>query len=154
MKAVIFARVSSKDQEIGHSIDAQTAKLQAYCQRLSYDIAKTYQVTESSTVGERKQFKQMLEYVRTANKKSGKRVVLAIDKVDRLMRNFNHYPEISHLIEKDMMEIHIVGDGSVISKESGSMEKGMFNVGIVFAQIQSGRLHGCTRISATLHVFQ
>ena len=32
MKAVIFARVSSKEREEGHSIDAQIAKLQAYCQ--------------------------------------------------------------------------------------------------------------------------
>ncbi|MDA0782714.1 MAG: recombinase family protein [Rickettsiales bacterium] len=135
MKAVIFSRVSSKDQETGHSIDAQTVKLKAYCERLGYDIAKTYQVTESSTVGERKQFKHMLEYVGAASKKSGKRVVLTIDKIDRLMRNFNHYPEISRLIENDMMEIHIVGDNSIISKESGSMEKAMFNMGIVFAQV-------------------
>ena len=30
MKAVIFARVSSKEQEEGHSLDAQISKLREY----------------------------------------------------------------------------------------------------------------------------
>ncbi len=43
MKAVIFARVSSKDQEEGHSIDAQTAKMQNYCTQKGFNVAKAYQ---------------------------------------------------------------------------------------------------------------
>ena len=94
MKAIIFARVSSKDQEEGHSADAQTAKMQNYCIQKGFNVAKAYQVTESSTVGERKQFKQMLEHVGAVYKKDKKRVVLVIDKVDRLMRNFNYFRQI------------------------------------------------------------
>jgi DNA invertase Pin-like site-specific DNA recombinase len=33
MKAIILSRVSSKDQEEGYSIAAQTEKLKEYCQR-------------------------------------------------------------------------------------------------------------------------
>ena len=39
MKAVIFARVSTQEQETdGHSIDAQIAKLREYCARNSLEI--------------------------------------------------------------------------------------------------------------------
>jgi site-specific DNA recombinase len=135
MKAVIFTRVSSKDQADGHSIDAQTAKLKTYCLNKGFNATKLYQVTESSTVGERTQFKQMLEYITALYKKDKKRVVLAIDKVDRLMRNFNHYPEINKLIEDGAMEIHIVGDNATLSKESSSTEKAFFNIGVVMSQV-------------------
>jgi site-specific DNA recombinase len=134
MKAVIFARVSSKEQEEGHSIDAQTAKLQGYCERKGYNIAKLYQVTESSNIGERKQFYAMLDFVRETHKATKSRVVLAVDKVDRLMRNFKDYPAVQELVEKEIAEIHIVGENDVISKESNSTQKMFFNFRIMMAQ--------------------
>ncbi|PIR37097.1 MAG: hypothetical protein COV35_10890 [Alphaproteobacteria bacterium CG11_big_fil_rev_8_21_14_0_20_39_49] len=134
MKAVIFSRVSSKEQEEGHSIDAQTSKLQAYCQRKGFNVAQTFKVTESSNIGERKKFNAMLEYIKETHKSNKKRVVLAVDKVDRLMRNFKDYPVIAELVEKEIAELHIVGENDVISKESNSMEKMFFNFRIMMAQ--------------------
>jgi DNA invertase Pin-like site-specific DNA recombinase len=40
MKAVILARVSSKEQEDGHSLDAQIANLELYAARKSLKISK------------------------------------------------------------------------------------------------------------------
>ena len=134
MKAVIFSRVSSKEQEEGHSIDAQTAKLQAYCLKKGFNVAKVFKVTESSNIGERKKFNAMLEYVRETHKSTKDRVVLAVDKVDRLMRNFKDYPVIQELVEKEIAELHIVGENDVISKDSNSMEKMFFNFRIMMAQ--------------------
>lgn len=54
MKAIILARVSTKEQEDGHSINAQVQRLQDYCQRRKLDVIKTYQLIESSTRGLRR----------------------------------------------------------------------------------------------------
>jgi hypothetical protein len=68
---------------------------------------RLYQVTESSNIGERKQFYAMLDFVRETHKTIKSRVVLAVDKVDRLMRNFKDYPAVQELVEKKIAEIHI-----------------------------------------------
>ena len=56
MKAVIFARVSSKEQEEGQSIPSQVRRLTEYAIRKDLQIENTFQITESSTKETRKQF--------------------------------------------------------------------------------------------------
>ena len=91
MKAVIFARVSTQEQETdGHSIDAQIAKLRDYSKKNDLEIIKEYEVVESSTRGERPEFYKMIDFV---NSQKGQ-VALVVDKVDRLQRS----PELSHLV--------------------------------------------------------
>jgi DNA invertase Pin-like site-specific DNA recombinase len=46
-KAVILARVSSKEQEEGHSIEAQKHRLETYCQRNNLQILKVFELVES-----------------------------------------------------------------------------------------------------------
>jgi len=53
MKAIILARVSTKEQEEGHSIAAQRLRLVDYCARKGLKVIKTYELVESSTRGER-----------------------------------------------------------------------------------------------------
>ena len=62
MKAVILARVSTKEQEDGHSLDAQISNLKHYAERKSLDIIKQYTIIESSTKGERPEFKRMIDF--------------------------------------------------------------------------------------------
>lgn len=135
MKAVIFARVSSKEQEIeGYSLDAQIDKLQEYAKRKELEVVKEFRITESSTKGERKLFHDALAYVKNTRKKGGERVAVIADKVDRLIRNFKDYPAINQLIEDDIAELHFAGEGSILSKESTSSDKFMWNMRIVMAQ--------------------
>ena len=63
MKAVILSRVSTKEQQEGHSLDAQLKLLREYCDRQKLSIIKEFRIVESSTRGERKEFKEMLEYI-------------------------------------------------------------------------------------------
>ena len=56
MKAIILARVSTKEQEEGYSIAAQRQRLVEYCARKSLHVIKTFELVESSTRGERKEF--------------------------------------------------------------------------------------------------
>lgn len=40
MKAIILARVSTREQEEGHSIDAQIARFKEYCRRKQFKVLK------------------------------------------------------------------------------------------------------------------
>jgi site-specific DNA recombinase len=78
MKAVIFARVSTQEQETdGHSIDAQIAKLREYSKRNDLEIIKEFEVVESSTRGERPEFYKMIEFVKAQKGQ----IALVCDKV-------------------------------------------------------------------------
>ena len=85
MKAIIFARVSTQEQETdGHSLDVQIAKLREYCNRNNLEVIKEYEIVESSTKGERPEFHKMIDFV---NEQKGQ-ISLVCDKVDRLQRSF------------------------------------------------------------------
>lgn len=134
MKAIILSRVSSKDQEDGYSIAAQTEKLREYCQRKGLELQKLFEITESSTVGDRKQFKEMLVYVKEIHANTNQRVAIVVDAVDRLMRNFSEQPILNELINKDVIELHFARTGGIIHKDSNSNDKLMWNIQIVMAQ--------------------
>lgn len=67
MKAVILARVSSKEQEEGYSLDAQKDRLINYCNRNNLEVIKTFTIIESSTQGTRKNFNEMLNFCKNKN---------------------------------------------------------------------------------------
>ena len=79
MKAIVLARVSTKEQEEGHSIAAQKQRLVDYCKRKSLTLIRTFDIVESSTKGERKEFVAMLEFT----KAQGETVAIVADAVDR-----------------------------------------------------------------------
>jgi len=134
MKAIILSRVSSKDQEEGYSIAAQTEKLREYCQRKGLDVLKVFEVTESSTVGDRKQFKEMLAYAKDIHAKTHQRLAIVVDAVDRLMRNFTDQGVLNDLITQDIIELHFARTGGIVHKDSTSNDKLMWNIQIVMAQ--------------------
>ena len=63
MNALIFARVSSKEQEEGQSIPAQVRRLTEYALKKNFTIEQTFQVTESSSKDTRKQFDQICKEI-------------------------------------------------------------------------------------------
>ena len=78
LRAVVIARVSSREQENGQSIEAQLENLRRYCSREHLNIVKEFKITESSTRGERKKFYKIMEYV----KKLSGRIIIVADCVD------------------------------------------------------------------------
>ncbi|WP_425360551.1 recombinase family protein [Candidatus Tisiphia endosymbiont of Ceraclea dissimilis] len=52
--AIILVRVSTREQEEGHSIEAQKYRLVEYCQRKNLEVIKTFEIIESSSRGDRK----------------------------------------------------------------------------------------------------
>ena len=82
-KAIILVRVSSKDQEDGHSLDAQRDRLIRYCDKKNFDILEIFTITESSTRGDRKKFMEMLDF---AKRQKGT-VAIVADALDRGQRS-------------------------------------------------------------------
>ncbi len=130
MKAVILARVSTKEQEDGHSLEAQTRNLELYAQRKALQIVKVFTVIESSTKGERPEFMRMIDFIKGQKEK----VALIVDTVDRLQRSFKETPILNELLEKDILELHFVKEGNVLTKDANSTQKLMWNMGVVMSQ--------------------
>lgn len=86
MKAIIRARVSTKGQEEGHSIAAQRQRLVDYGACKGLKVIKTYELVESSTRGERKEFAAMLAFAQAQNET----VAIVADAVDRFQRSFKN----------------------------------------------------------------
>jgi DNA invertase Pin-like site-specific DNA recombinase len=69
-QAVIFARVSSQKQENGVSKEAQISAMTNYCNKNGLKIVKSYSITESSTIGDRPKFKEMIEFLKKQKQKT------------------------------------------------------------------------------------
>ena len=129
MKAVIFARVSTQEQEQdGHSIDAQIAKLRDYCKKNNLVVIKEFEVVESSTKGERPEFNQCLDFIRNQKEK----IALICDKVDRLQRSILDIPKLEELRVKEKIVIHFLDIGK-LDNDSNSQQKAFYRMSVVMA---------------------
>src|SRR2546426_8682878 len=125
--AVIYARVSSKDQEReGYSIPAQLKLLREYAQSRDFNVAKEFVDVETAKMTGRKQFGEMLRFL---EQNPDCRAIL-VEKTDRLYRNFRDCVTL-----EDMeVEVHLAKEGQVISKDSKSQAKLMHGIQVVMAR--------------------
>ena len=131
--AVLWIRVSSREQKEGYSLDAQEDRLKNYCVQRGLTVVKQFTVVESSTRGEREEFYNMINFI----KKYKNPVALVCDKVDRLQRSFKEYNVLNELIEKEKIVIHFNTEQSVIAKNAKAHDKLMWNFRITVAQSQT-----------------
>ncbi len=137
MKAVIFARVSSKDQEEGHSLDAQVNKALEYAIDHNLQIIKQFKIIESSTKGKRPEFKQMIDFI----KQSKDKVAVLAYNTDRLQRDFDEQSlELKSLVNKDKAEIHFISTGQIISSKADSSTKFRYGLDVLLANDYSNRI--------------
>src|SRR3989442_9459018 len=86
--AVLYARVSSKDQERdGFSIPAQRKLLQGYAADRELTIAREFVDVETAKQAGRGGFAEMLAFLK-ATPSCG---IILVEKTDRLYRNFRDY---------------------------------------------------------------
>jgi site-specific DNA recombinase len=117
-KAIILVRVSSKDQEEGHSLDAQRERLIRYCARHNFDILEIFTITESSTRGDRRKFMEMLDF---AKRQKGT-VAIVADAVDRVQRSFKDSVYLDELVRKDKIELHFYRENMIIGREASASD--------------------------------
>lgn len=130
MKAIILARVSTKEQEEGHSIAAQRQRLVEYCSRKDLKVIKTFELIESSTRGARKEFAAMLEFTQT----HGETIAIVADAVDRFQRSFKESVLIDELIRKEKVELHFYREGMIIGKGASSTDILRWNFSVMGAK--------------------
>ena len=133
-KAVVYARVSSKEQEeTGYSLDAQEELLKTYAEKPQhqFDVVKKFRISESASgKTQRATFAEMIRYM-DKNKVN----VLICEKVDRLTRNFKDAIVIDEWLDKDeVRQVHLVKDALILHKNSKSQEKLNWGIRILFAK--------------------
>jgi DNA invertase Pin-like site-specific DNA recombinase len=125
--AVVYARVSSKDQEReGFSIPAQLDLLRSYAAGRQLRIAEEFVDVETAKQAGRASFGRMVAFAR---KQQGRLIVL-VEKTDRLYRNLRDWVTIDEL----NAEIHLVKENVVLSPESRSHEKFMHGIKVLMAK--------------------
>jgi len=97
MKVVVWARVSSREQREGYSIDAQLRAMREKVQEEEWQIAQEFVVAESAKRGaERTAFNQMYAWVRAYAKRERIEAILS-HKLDRVCRNIRDAVRLQEL---------------------------------------------------------
>src|SRR5580700_183971 len=126
-QAVIYARVSSKEQEKeGFSIPAQLKLLKEYASTNGFTVAQEYVDVETAKQTGRTAFGEMIDYL----KKHPSIRVMLVEKTDRLYRNLKDWVTVDELD----VEIHFPKEGVVLSRESRSSEKFMHGIKVLMAK--------------------
>lgn len=132
MKAVIFCRVSSKEQEeTGYSLPAQEKYLREYAAKQGFEVVKVFAVSESASGKiQRKIFNEMIDYIRKNNIS-----IVIVETTDRLTRNFADVPTIDKwILENETHQIHLAKETCVLHKDSKSHEWFMWRVKVATAE--------------------
>src|SRR6516225_5547374 len=131
--AVLYARVSSKDQEReGFSIPAQQKLLRAYAQEHHLTVAREFVDVETAKQAGRISFGELIAYLKAT---PTCRTIL-VEKTDRLYRNFRDYVTLEDL----RVTIHFVKEHAVLSPDSRSSDKLMHDIKVAMARNYSNNL--------------
>ncbi len=137
MKAVILARVSTKEQEEqGHSLPAQIRRLQEYAKKKDFEIAETFSFSESAGDKIRKKFEEVISYIKTHKDTK----VLLCENVDRATRNFKDAVDLDEMRKNEGLEIHFVQDGFFINKNATGNQMFMWEAKVFLAKQYLNRL--------------
>lgn len=115
-KAVIYARVSSREQEKGFSIRAQIEYLQKYAKGNDLKVVEIFQEAETAKDAGRKQFNAMLKFLDKNHDVQN----IVVEKTDRLERNFKDYVILN---DYKHIAIHLAKENQIISENSSSHQK-------------------------------
>lgn len=136
-KAVIYCRVSSKEQEIGYSLDSQQKLLEEYAGKNNFKIEKIYRISESASGRQiRKTFNEMLQYV-TKNKIP----IILCEKIDRLTRNPKDAGTVDEWVREDEKRaVHFVKESFVVNGQTKAHENLVWNMKVAIAKFYSENL--------------
>ncbi len=135
-KAVLYVRVSSKEQEDGHSLDSQEREGVRYATQRGLEIVRMWRVSESAWKEEREAFNEMIAYIKAQPDVP----VVIFDSVDRMTRNLSDVHEIMKLTKQHDKEVHLSRSGKIINKESGPDDSFMMGIEALTAKRYSDEI--------------
>src|SRR5215471_13155639 len=132
--AVLYARVSSKEQEKeGFSIPAQLKLLRGYAGEHGFSILQEYVDVETAKRAGRTGFAAMVDFFKKQTKTKPLEHscrILLVEKTDRLYRNIRDWVTLDDL----ELEIHLVKENIVLSRDSRSSEKFIHGIKVLMAK--------------------
>lgn len=130
-QGVIYARVSTKEQQKeGFSIPSQLKLLSDYAEKKCISIVQQFTESETAKKIGRTEFNKLIEYLK-ANKQIK---IILVEKTDRLTRNFNDYVLIDQLVNELDIEVHLVKEGEILSKQAKSHTKLIHSIKVALAK--------------------
>jgi site-specific DNA recombinase len=136
MNVVVWARVSSREQREGYSLDAQLRVMRERAQSSGWHIVREFVVAESAKRGaERHAFNEMFAWVRT-NAKAEKIKAILSHKLDRVCRNMQDAVRLQGLEDICGVQLAFV-DNQFGPGAAGALS---FNVMAAVAQYYSDNL--------------
>jgi DNA invertase Pin-like site-specific DNA recombinase len=127
-QAVIYARVSSKEQEReGYSIPAQLRLLREYGREHGLMAVEEFVDVETAKQSGRTGFSEMVRFLK---RRSATCRVILVEKTDQLYRNIKDWVTLDELD----LEIHFVKEGTILSPDSRSSEKFMHGIKVLMAK--------------------
>lgn len=136
-KAVIYARVSSREQEeTGYSLQAQKELLKNYTEG-KLTVSKVFSIAESATSKQgRKVFDEMLKYATKHNIQN-----IVCEKIDRLTRTPKDAGVIDDWVrEKKDRKVHFVKESFILSKDTKAHENLVWNMKVAIAKFYTDNL--------------
>ena len=133
-KAVVYIRVSSKEQEeVGFSLDAQLKLLNDYARSHNMEVVHTYMDVESAKTAGRTEFGQLVQFLKSQQAlppgNSTCQTVL-VEKTDRFYRNVHDL-----VIIRDLgVTVHLAKENVVMSSGSRSHEKFVHGLNVLLAE--------------------
>ena len=130
MNVVIWARVSSREQREGYSIDAQLRADREKARRQGWNVVREFELDESAKRGaERKIFNEMFRWVK-ANAKRTKIKAILCHKLDRVCRNMRDAVRLQEL--EDACGVQL----AFVENEFGPGAAGTFSFNVMAAVAQ------------------
>ena len=137
-KAIVYCRVSSKEQEdTGYSLDAQKKLLEEHGEKHGFQVVKHFRISESASGKQiRIKFNEMLKYA------SNNRVsVILCEKVDRLTRNLKDAAVVDDWIKaEDNRQIHCVKENFILSRNTKAHENLVWDMKVAIARFYTNNL--------------
>ena len=131
IQAVLYARVSSKEQEReGYSIPAQLKLIKEYAKTNHIKILKEFTDSETGGKSGRTNFSKMVKYLSEIHGNLHNCNTILVEKTDRLYRNFKDYV----LLDELDLVIHLIKENQILSKNSKSNEKFIHGIKVLMAK--------------------
>ena len=140
MKAILIARVSDHSQL--DALPGQISNLEQYAKDKDFEY-KLYNFEESGWSDADKV--NMLDVIQII-KDSKEAMVLILDKIDRLTRDFSEVlSEVEKLRKLGKVELHFPGDNLVLTKTSPAVDKFKMGIGVLLAKYYSDAIRDNVR---------
>jgi site-specific DNA recombinase len=134
-KALLYVRVSTKEQEGGYSLDAQEKLGYSYAADKGLIIDKFWKVSESAWKQDRKYFMELIDYTKEYNIKN-----IIFDVPDRMTRNLYDLLKIDELVKQHDVTIHFSRANKIYNKNSDSSDELMLGVEALMARNYSNEI--------------